>query len=145
MKLVGRFDVGGFLKQIHQLRQIEEFGESCTCAITCAFWRKFYGGLSFTEGRSPAVKMRETFPLYGVMLEIAHHRVELRHTVADRSTGGEDYTLAVGDFIDIAALEQHVGGFLCIRGRKTGDVSHFCVEEQVFERMCLIHIETVNT
>ena len=59
--------------------------------------------------------MRQSFFLKRVMLEIAHHGVKLSHGVTDGRTRCEHHAFATGQLIDVAAFQQHIGGFLCIR------------------------------
>ena len=49
----------------------------------------------------------------------------------------------MGKLVDIAAFEQHIRGLLGVGGGKPRHVSHFCVEEQVFEAVRLVHIQPV--
>ena len=82
--------------------------------------------------------------LQGIMLEIAHHGVQLGHTIADRRTCSEYHAFAAGDLIEITALHEHIRRFLCIGGGKSGNIPHFCVEKQVLVIVCLIYIQSVN-
>ena len=79
------------------------------------------------------------------ILEIPHHGIKLGHGVAYRSSRCENDTTPTGDFIQIAALHKHIRRFLRFRGGKTGNIPHFCIQKKVFERMTLIHKQTVNT
>ena len=79
------------------------------------------------------------------ILEITHHGIKLCHGVAYGSTRCEDNTTTTGDFIQIAALHKHIGRFLRFRGGKSGNIPHFCIQKEVFERMTLIHKQAVNT
>ena len=87
--------------------------------------------------------MRQMFSLKHIMLEIAHHGVQLRHGVRDRRTGCKHNALVAGDLINIPAFQEHIGGFLCVGSGKARNVAHFCVEKQIFERMGFVHIEPV--
>ena len=49
----------------------------------------------------------------------------------------------MGKLVDIAAFEQHIRGLLGVGGGKPRHVSHFCVEEQIFEAVRLVYIEPV--
>ena len=89
MQLIGGLDVRDLLKERHQFRQIKELGEPCSCAIASSFGRKLDGRRGFTEGRSPAVKVRHMIALQRVVLQIALHGVQLRHTVGNRRTRGK--------------------------------------------------------
>ena len=79
------------------------------------------------------------------MLKIAHHGVKLGHGVADGRSRREHHALSSGQLIDVAAFQQHIGGFLRIRCRESGHIAHLCIEEQVLEGVRLVHIEPVNT
>ena len=87
--------------------------------------------------------MRQVFSLEHIVLEIAHHGVQLRHGVRDRRTGRKHNTLVAGDLINIPAFQEHIRRLLRVGGGKASDVAHFCVEEQVLERMGFVHIEPV--
>ena len=89
--------------------------------------------------------MGQVLLLERTVLEIAHDRVKLGHGVADRSAGGEDNATTAGDLVHIAAFHKHIRRFLGFGGGETCHVPHFCVEEQVFERMALVHEQPVNT
>ena len=39
----------------------------------------------------------------------------------------KDHTPVSGEFIHVAALAEHIAGFLSIGGGKPGDIAHFCV------------------
>ena len=130
VELVGCLDVGHFLEQGHQLRQIEELGKACSAAITGALRGQFNRRCGLTEGGSPAVKMRQPLFLESVMLKIAHHGVKLGHTVADGCACCKHHALAAGQLIDVTAFQQHIGGFLRIRCRESGHIAHLCIKEQ---------------
>ena len=78
------------------------------------------------------------------MLQVTHHRVQLRHGVADGRSGGKHNTTAVGQLVDIAALQEHIRGFLRIAGGKSCDIPHLGIEEEVLETVRLVNIEPVN-
>ena len=79
------------------------------------------------------------------VLEIAHDGAKLGHGVADRSAGGEDNATTAGDLVHIAAFHKHIRRFLGFGSGQTCHISHFGVEEQVFERMALVHEQPINT
>ena len=87
--------------------------------------------------------MRQMLSLKHVMLEIAHHGVQFCHGVRDRRTGRKHNALIAGDLINIPAFQEHIRRLLRVGSREAGNVAHFCVEKQVFERMGFIHIEPV--
>ena len=144
VQLIGCFDIRSLFEEVHQLRQIEELRKASSSAIAGSFGRKLNGRGGLTKGGRPAVKMRQTLTLDGVMLQIAHHGVQLGHGVGNGSAGGKDHALAVGHLIDIAAFQQHIGGLLCIGSGKTCYVSHLCVEEKVLKAVCLVYIQTIH-
>ena len=88
--------------------------------------------------------MRQAFVTDCVVLQVSHHRVKLRHRVADGRSRCEDNASAVGHLVDIAAFQEHIRGLLCIGGRKSCDIPHFRVEEQILKTVCLVNIEAVN-
>ena len=71
------------------------------------------GGL--TKGRSPAVEMGQPFLLQRAILEIPHHGVKLRHTVADRGPGRKDDAAPACQLVHILALHKHIRRFLRFR------------------------------
>ena len=144
MELIGCLDVCNFLEQGHQLRQVEELGKPCPCAIAGALGSQFNRRCGLTESGSPAVKMCQPLLLKRVMLKIAHHGVKLGHGVADGRSRREHHALSSGQLIDVAAFQQHIGGFLRIRCRESGHIAHLCIKKQVLEGVCLVHIEPVN-
>lgn len=62
----------------------------------------------------------------GVILEVALHSEHLRYGVADRGSSGENHSFVIRNFIQILRLAEHIGGFLRVRGGKTGHILHFC-------------------
>ena len=108
IQLVAGLDIRHFLEHGHQLRQIEELREPCPCPVTGSFRSQLDGCCGFTEGGSPAVKMRQTFLLQRPILEIPHDGIKLRHGVADRRAGSKDHALASSDLIHISALHKHI-------------------------------------
>ena len=145
MQLVRGFDVGNFLEHIHQLRQIEELCESGSGTIAGSFRCKLNRCRRFSEGRCPGIKMGQVLLLERTVLEIAHDRIKLGHRVTYGSTGCEDHTTPAGQLIHIAALHKHIRGFLGFGGGQTCHISHFCVEEQILERMAFVHKQPVYT
>ena len=129
IELVGGFDVCRFFEQVHKLRQIKELGKSRSCTVARTLRCKLNGGRGLSKSRSPAVKVRQALVANGIVLQVPHHRVQLRHRVADRRSRCEHNASAVGHLVDVAALQEHIGGLLCIGSRKSRHVSHFRVEE----------------
>ena len=56
------------------------------------------------------------FLLQGAVLQIPHDRVQLGHGVAHRGAGGEHHATPAGDLVQIAALAEHIAGFLRFAG-----------------------------
>ncbi len=127
VELVGGLDVGGLFPELHQLRQVEEFGEARPRPVSGSFGGQFDACRRFPERAGPAVEMREAPLFERVVLEVAHHRVQLGHTVGNRRSGGEHDAPVVGDFVDVPAFEIHVAGFLRVGGGQPGDVAHLGV------------------
>ena len=69
--------------------------------------------------------------------------VKLSHGVADRRSRCEYNASAVGQLVDVAALQEHIGGLLCIGSRKPCHISHFCVEEQCAAPLRLFSVHRV--
>ena len=144
VQLVSGFNVCNLLKQVHQLRQIEEFTEPGPRPVAGAFRCQLQSRYRFTEPAGPAVKMGHVQLLQPVILEIPLHGVKLRHGVADRSAGGEYHAPVAGKLVHVAALGKHVAGFLGIRCRKAGNIAHFGKQEQVFVGVGLVNKQPVN-
>ena len=89
--------------------------------------------------------MGQVLLLERTVLEIAHDRIKLGHRVTYGSTGCKDHATPAGQLILIAALHKHIRRFLGFRGGQTCHISHFCVEEQILERMALVHKQPVYT
>ena len=89
--------------------------------------------------------MGQVLLLERTVLEVAHDRIKLGHRVAYGSTGCEDHATPAGQLIHIAALHKHIRRFLGFRGGQTCHISHFCVEEQILERMAFVHKQSVYT
>ena len=87
--------------------------------------------------------MRQVLALKHIMLEIPHHGVQFCHGVRDRRAGRKYDTLVAGDLINVPAFQEHIRRLLRVGSREAGNVAHFCVEKQVFERMGFVHIEPV--
>ena len=87
--------------------------------------------------------MRQMFSLEHIMLEIAHHGVQFRHGVRDRRAGCKHNALIAGNLINIPAFQEHIRRLLRVGSREAGNVAHFCVEKQVFERVGFVYIEAV--
>ena len=144
IQLVRGLDVCHFLEHIHQFRKVEELGKSGSGTIAGSLRCKLNGSRCFTKGRCPGVKMGQILFLERTVLEITHDRIKLGHGVADGSTRGEDNTTTAGDLVHIAAFHKHIRRFLSFRSGQTCHIPHFGVEEQVLERMALIHEQSVN-
>ena len=60
--------------------------------------------------------MGEILFLQRAILQIAHNRVQFRHRVAHGRTRGEHHATSAGDLVQIAALAEHIAGFLRFAG-----------------------------
>ena len=145
MQLVKGLDVGNLLEHIHQLRQVEELRKSGSGTIAGSFRCKLNRSRRFSEGRCPGIKMGQVLLLERTVLKVAHDRIKLGHRVAYGSTGCKDHATPTGQLIHIAALHKHIRGFLSFGGGQTCHISHFCVEEQILERMAFVHKQPVYT
>ena len=116
MELVAGFNVRNLLEHGHQLREVEELGKSRPRPIPCTFRGKLdcSGGLS--KSGCPAVKVGQLFLLQGAVLQIPHDRVQLGHGVRHRGAGRKHHATSAGDLVQIAALAEHIAGFLCFAG-----------------------------
>ena len=104
VELVGGFDVCRFFEQVHKLRQIKELCKAGSRTVACTLRCKLNGGRGLAKSRSPAVKVRQALVANGIVLQVSHHRVQLRHGVADRRSCCEHNTSAVGQLVDITAF-----------------------------------------
>ena len=77
---------------------------------------QFDGGGGLSKGRCPAVEVGQLFLLQGAVLEVAHDRVQLGHGIAHGRARGEYHATSAGDLIQIAALAEHIAGFLRFAG-----------------------------
>ena len=116
MKLVASFNVRNLLEHGHQLRQIEKLGKPGAGTVAGTLRGQFDGRGRLTKGGCPAVEVRQLFLLQGAVLEVPHDRVQLGHGIAHRRARGEHHATASGDFIQIAALAEHITGFLRLAG-----------------------------
>ena len=145
MQLVRGLDVGNLLEHIHQFRQVEELRKSGSGTIASSLRCKLNRSCCFSEGRCPGIKMGQVLLLERTVLEIAHDRIKFSHRVTYGSTGCEDHATPAGQLIHIVALHKHIRRFLSFRGGQTCHISHFCVEEQILERMAFVHKQPVYT
>ena len=127
MELICRLDVCHFLEQIHQLRKIEEPAEPCPGTVALALRGQLQSGDGFSKSGCPAVEVGHVHFFQTGILQIPLHGIEFCHTVADGRPCGKDHATVSGKFIHVAALAEHIAGFLRICGGKTGDIAHFCV------------------
>ena len=81
VELVGGLDIRRLLEQGHELRQIKELGKARPRPVARTLGSQLDGGLRLSEGGSPAVEVGKSLAANGVVLEIAHHGVKLRHGV----------------------------------------------------------------
>ena len=116
MKLVASFNVRNLLEHGHQFREVKELGKSRPRPIPCTLRGKLNGRGRLTKGGCPAVEVRQLFLLQGAVLEVPHDRVQLGHGVAHRGAGSEHHATPAGDLVQIAALAEHIAGFLRFAG-----------------------------
>ena len=87
--------------------------------------------------------MSQPFLLQRAVLEIPHHSVKLGHAVADRGAGRKNDAAPACQLVHILALHKHIRRFLRFRSGQACDIAHFCVEEQVLERVRLVYEQPV--
>ena len=104
VELISGFDVCRFFEQVHQFGQIKELRKAGSCTVSRALRCKLNGCRGFSESRSPTIEVCQAFVADGVMLQVTHHRVQLRHGVADGRSRCEYNAPAVGQFVDVAAF-----------------------------------------
>ena len=144
VELIGGFDICRLFEQVHEFGQIKELRKASSRTVARALRCKLNGGCGLSESGGPTVEVCQTLVADGVVLQVTHHRVQLRHGVADGRSGSKHNATAVGQLVDIAALQEHVRGFLRIAGGKSCDISHLGIEEEVLETVRLVNIEPVN-
>ena len=83
--------------------------------------------------------MAHTHLLQPVMLQIALDGIKLCHGVGNRGAGGKHHAAPAGQLIHVAALGEHIRGFLRIGGRKPCHVAHLRIEEKIFIIVRLVH------
>ena len=127
VELAGGLDVGCLFEHHHQLGQIEEPGESRPGPVAGALRGQLQGGHRFAEERGPAVEVLQPLLNQEVVLEIALNGIHLGHGVGDGSPGGEDDAPPARDFVQVAALGEHVAGLLGVGGGQARHVAHFGV------------------
>ena len=71
--------------------------------------------------------MTVAVPFQRVKLEVAHHGIQLYHTVGDRGPRGESNTTPAGDLVHVTAFAVHIAGFLRVRLSDARHTAHFCV------------------
>ena len=116
MKLVASFNVRNLLEHGHQFREVEKLGEPGAGTVAGTLRGKLNGRGRLTKGGCPAVEVRQLFLLQGAVLEVPHDRVQLGHGVRHRGAGRKHHATSAGDLIQIAALAEHIAGFLCFTG-----------------------------
>ena len=80
-----------------------------------------------------------------IKLQVAHHGIQLHHTVRDRRTRGKSDPFSAGQLVHVAAFPEHITGLLRFCLVDTCYIPHFCVHKEVFVVMCLVHKKPVNT
>ena len=83
--------------------------------------------------------------LNGIILQVAHDRIKLHHTVRNRRSCGKSHTTPTGNFIQIPAFRKHIGTFLSVCLRNSRNISHLCVQEKIFVKMTFIHKQPIHT
>ena len=73
------------------------------------------------------------------MLQIALDGIKLCHGVGNRGAGGKHHAAPAGQLIHVAALGEHIRGFLRIGGGKPCHVAHLRIEEKIFIIVRLVH------
>ena len=124
VQLVGGFDVRDLLKEVHQLRQVEKLGEAGPCPVAGALRGQLQRRHGLAKAGRPAVKVGHAQLLQAVILEIPLHGVKLGHGVGNRRAGGKDDAPAAGDLVHVAALGEHIRGFLRVRCGEARHVAH---------------------
>ena len=125
LELIRRLDVSDLAEDVHQLRQVEELRKARARPIACALRSQLNRCRGFAKGGRPAIEVRHAAALQSAVLQIALHRIQLRHGVAHGRACGEDDAAPAGQLVHVAALHVHVAGFLRLGGRNARHVAHF--------------------
>ena len=139
VELIRRFDVGDLFEQIHQFGQVEKLCKARPCPVAGSLRGKLQRGGGFTKAACPAIEVAHTHLSQPVMLQIALDGVKLRHGVGNRGAGGKHHAAPAGQLIHVAALGEHIRGFLRIGGGKPCHVAHLRIEEKIFIIVRLVH------
>ena len=139
VELIRRFDVGDLFEQIHQFGQVEKLCKARPCPVAGSLRGKLQRGGGFTKAACPAIEVAHTHLLQPVMLQIALDGIKLCHGVGNRGAGGKHHAAPAGQLIHVAALGEHIRGFLRIGGGKPCHIAHLRIEEKIFIIVRLVH------
>ena len=116
MKLVRCFNVRNLLEHGHQFREVEKLCKPGASTVAGALRGQFDGSGGLSKSGCPAVEVGQLFLLQGAVLQIPHDRVQFGHGIAHGRARGEHHAPPAGDLIQIAALAEHIAGFLRFAG-----------------------------
>ena len=108
VQLVAGFNICDFLKHGHQFREIKKLRKPRPCPVSGSLRSQLNSRSRLSKSGRPAVKMCQTFLPKGSILKITHDRIKLRHGVADGRTCGKYHAAPSGQFIHIAAFQEHI-------------------------------------
>ena len=104
VELIGGFNVCRLFEQVHEFGQIKELRKASSRTVARALRCKLNGCRGLSKSGSPTIEVCQAFIADSVMLQVTHHRVQLRHGVADGRSRCEYNASAVGQFVDVAAF-----------------------------------------
>ena len=141
---IRRLNVSGLLPDADELRQVVELGEPGLGPEPRPLWLQLHSRHLLAEIRRPVVEMAVAVLHQRVELEVAHHRIQFYHRIADGRARGEGDAPPAGELVHVAALAKHIAGFLGVGLGDARHTAHFCVEEQILKAVCLVHKQPVN-
>ena len=95
---IGGLDVRNLTEHLHQFWQVVELCKPCLCSVIRPLWGEFQSRDRFSERGSPTVKMLQSVPCEGVILQVPLHGIHLDHRVTYRRSCCENYATVARDF-----------------------------------------------
>ena len=145
IKHIGGLNICRLPPKVNQFRQIAELCKARFRAVAGSLWRQFHRCNGFAKVRRPTVKVGHVDTFQRIVLEIAHHCVQLGHGVGNRRAGCKTYAMIIRFLVQIFALSEHIFTFLRCACVDTADIAHFCKQSKVLKLVCFIDKQPVNT
>ena len=144
VKHISGLDVSSHFDYGHQLRQVEEPGETGLFHKALALRLQFKASYGLPKGGCPIVKAVDTGFLQHLRLEVFLHDIKFCHGIGNRGAGCKDEAFVIGLLVDVLALIHQV---ICSNGIGCADacyVVHLGSHIDILEVMGFIHIEPIN-